>query len=461
MDGLEYCRKSRYFVDIERPLLGTKGKNILEGNKWQTTAQTPYVVTGTLGEKWVVNEENLKEYKINKDEIRIAGEAIHTRTKNPEEQSFMVAKQIPVNNKDFTVMPAYGFDDYGFEKKDAVLKANDPKSKVDHLQGDWCVAKDINDIDLDKLGDKARLFRDSNGKLLQYMELPEEVRNSRAAAMAYDPVIVNGSVMENTYDHAKTKDEILDLYNRDREPIEEEPGLFKTIIDTGLEFASIPFEIASDYYYEAKEVIDLHVGKDLKRYSEYNGKQKLKMGLVSTIRSLRLEALAIKEEENEIKEIIGESEYQRETFMDKVKRHVDLEGFGLNLVKGVAMVCAFCAINYKEIVPIIEEMKPTLPPANEVVENSSTERKESVYSEIPSLDLQEEKVSNIRIGDYEVSFGERPESEQREFLDRLCDQVESNEQHEQEDVEDLEKYGDLCKSFREEQAKEDVSLNQK
>ena len=46
------------------------------------------------------------------------------------------------------------------------------------------------------------------------MELPDDIRNTKEAAELYDPRIVNGSIMQSTYDYAKTKDEIRKKYSK-------------------------------------------------------------------------------------------------------------------------------------------------------------------------------------------------------------------------------------------------------
>lgn len=50
--------------------------------------------------------------------------------------------------------------------------------------------------------------------LPEYMELPEEKRNTEASARLYSPRIVNGSVMQTTYDHALTQSEIIEKYEQ-------------------------------------------------------------------------------------------------------------------------------------------------------------------------------------------------------------------------------------------------------
>ncbi len=73
--------------------------------------------------------------------------------------------------------------------------ANSPTSAVSHNGGDYVAAKHIE-------GEP------------EYFELPEEQRNTKEAAKKYDPRIINGSVMQTTYDHAATIEEFLEKYTK-------------------------------------------------------------------------------------------------------------------------------------------------------------------------------------------------------------------------------------------------------
>ena len=90
--GLEWCRKAKYEVQIElacypisdehplvegfqekvfevegeqRKFAVKSGFNVLEQNSWTTSPQKPYVITGTVGERWPVKPSNMSAYDVN------------------------------------------------------------------------------------------------------------------------------------------------------------------------------------------------------------------------------------------------------------------------------------------------------------------------------------------------------------------------------------------------------------
>ncbi len=216
-EGFEWCRKGKYNVQIEQgfyeidenhPLLdgfeerlveidGVEkrcavkiGVNVLEQNTWVTSPTKPYILTGTMGERWVIKPSNLSAYDV--DPATIGIEPMVISTKDPSDQEFMVAVQIP-EGQNVEVYPKWAFQEDGTVDTLQVMVANSQDSVVPHNGGDFIVAKHI------------------DGQP-EYMQLPEEQRNSIQAAELYDPRIVNGSIMQTTYDHALTQEEIKEKY---------------------------------------------------------------------------------------------------------------------------------------------------------------------------------------------------------------------------------------------------------
>lgn len=214
--GFEWCRKAKYEVQaelacypltegnklvegfIEQEIDGKKyavkkGTNILEQNNWTTSPERPYVITGTVGERWPVKPSNMSAYDVNPEEIGI--EPMTISTKDPSSQEFMVAFHIP---EEYTakILPSWAFSEDGKIDETQAMVANSKDSKVPHNGGDYVVAKHIP-------GQK------------EYWELPEEVRNTKEAAKLYSPRIINGSIMQTTYDHALTIEEIIAKYENE------------------------------------------------------------------------------------------------------------------------------------------------------------------------------------------------------------------------------------------------------
>ena len=214
---LEWCRKAKYKVQIElgcykideeHPLLPgfieqeferdgemvkyaiKKGENILEQNTWSTNPDRPYIITGTVGERWPVKPSNLSAYEVEVEDIGV--EPITISTKDPDDQEFLVACHIPLGHN-IKVISKWAYRSDGTIDETQVLTSNVEPSPVDHQDGDYIVAKYIPGIP-------------------QYAELPEEARNTKEAATLYSPRIINGSVMQTTYDHAKSQEEIKSKY---------------------------------------------------------------------------------------------------------------------------------------------------------------------------------------------------------------------------------------------------------
>ena len=219
ISNFEWCRKSKYNVQIElacykidenHPLLPgffekeferdgkivkyavKTGTNELEKNTWTTNPDRPYVITGTAGERWPVKPSNLTAYEVNPEDITTV--PLTVSTKDPSDQEFLVATNIPLDQQ-IKVISKWAYRDDGTIDETQVLTSNTEDSIISHANGDYIVAKHI------------------DGKP-EYMELTEELRNTKEAATLYSPRIINGSIMETTYDHAKTKEEIIDKYKK-------------------------------------------------------------------------------------------------------------------------------------------------------------------------------------------------------------------------------------------------------
>lgn len=208
-EGLVWCRKAKYDVQVElacyhltddasllegfeekdfdgKSYAVKSGFNVLEQNSWTTSPAKPYVLTGTVGERWPVKPGNMVAYDVNAEDIGV--EPLTISTKDPSDQEFMVAVMIPEETA-AKVIPSWAFNDDGTIDETQIMHANSESSLVSHNGGDYVVAKYI-------------------PGLPQYWELPEEVRNRKETAELYDPRIINGSVMQTTYDYALTQQEI-------------------------------------------------------------------------------------------------------------------------------------------------------------------------------------------------------------------------------------------------------------
>ena len=176
---------------VERKIAVKSGINKLERNSWTTSLRKPFIITGTVGERWIVGLSNLKAYNV--DPAIIGVDPLYVSTVDPSEQEFLVAYHIPMGES-IRVIPDWAFLEDGTVNESQIMVANSPDSEVSHDGGDFVVAKFI------------------PGRP-QYMELSEEERNTPEAAKLYQPRIVNGSIMKRTYDTAKTQDEIWKKYS--------------------------------------------------------------------------------------------------------------------------------------------------------------------------------------------------------------------------------------------------------
>ncbi len=217
-EGFEWCRKAKYDVQAElacyqitetQPVMEgfeektfningveTKyavksGFNVLEQNHWTTSPDRPFVLTGTVGERWPVKPSNMTAYDVDSSTIGVNPTTIST--KDPSEQEFLVAYHIPIGQS-LEVVPSWAFSSDGTIDETQFMVANSESSMVPHDTGDYVVAKHI------------------EGQP-EYMQLPEEQRRTKEVAKLYSPRIINGSIMKTTYDHALTQEEIKEKYS--------------------------------------------------------------------------------------------------------------------------------------------------------------------------------------------------------------------------------------------------------
>ena len=175
---------------VETKFAVKSGFNVLEQDNWTTSPDRPFILTGTVGEKWPVKSSNMSAYDV--DPSTIGVKPVTISTKDPSVQEFLVAFYIP-EGMTVRIVPRWAFSNDGTVDESQVRIANSESSLVSHNGGDYVVAKHI------------------PGQP-EYMELPEEQRNTKEAAKLYSPRIINGSVMKTTYDHALTQYEIVTKY---------------------------------------------------------------------------------------------------------------------------------------------------------------------------------------------------------------------------------------------------------
>lgn len=216
-EGFEWCRKAKYDVQVElacypitddlplvdgfeekifiedgveRKYAVKSGFNVLEQNHWTTNPDRPFVLTGTVGERWPVKPSNISAYDVDPKTISIKQKTIST--KDPVEQEFLVAVRIP-EEVSFKVIPRWAYRSDGSIDEAQISVANSKSSAVSHNGGDYVIAKHI------------------DGQP-EYMQLPEEERNTIETSKLYAPRVINGGIMQTTYDCALTQSEIINKY---------------------------------------------------------------------------------------------------------------------------------------------------------------------------------------------------------------------------------------------------------
>lgn len=387
-DHMIYCRKFQYKVKIEKPPIGTKGFNVLERNEWTTSIDKPFVVTGTQGEKWPISYEDLEAYEIDERDIPKDGTSVETLTKSSKEQPIKVCKIIPKNVKNFTVVPSWAYGEYGLDEKQ-ILHANDPKSKVKHGEGDWCVAKDADMIDLKELGSEAEKFLDKDGKLLQYMQLPKELRDTKEAALIYDPCIINGKVMLSTYNLGCKRsyleyDEPEDI---DMDIDDESEGSESKEHESLLQKAANAGKNAVDYVVgEAKYEFALRTGKIVKPLYRYSRYERKNIPIWTYIKAYKLELEELEREENEVKEAIEIGEREEKTFMDKVKNYFGTHQKSMRILGTVLMTAASIGLNYNAIIDEWNNARGNYLPNGSVQEKAPVKAENSIPENVTQME---------------------------------------------------------------------------
>ena len=95
----------------------------------------PYIMTGTVGERWPVKVSNMAAYDVDLDTVGL--EPCVISTKDSSDQEFMVAVLIP-EGQSAIVIPKWAFGDVIDESQ--IMVANSPQSIVSHNGGDFIVA---------------------------------------------------------------------------------------------------------------------------------------------------------------------------------------------------------------------------------------------------------------------------------------------------------------------------------
>lgn len=229
--GMLWCREARYSVFVQRGCYQSshrgdelmlhldgfytkeflvngkpekyevqRGFNILTNEHWETCPEKPFILTGTVGQRWIVSKEELEEkYDIRAEQVWIEPRKI--QVKPPTGKPFYVALRIP-DNKEFFIYPKSVFDaPCGFDSDKAVF-GNMENSLVPHDDGDYLIARHI------------------DGKP-EYAENYQKNNTSEEAAKLYDPQIINARVFKSTFDFSRSKEEII---NKEAEYLSRTPG---------------------------------------------------------------------------------------------------------------------------------------------------------------------------------------------------------------------------------------------
>lgn len=136
-------RKKRYDVYMCMPARGTNVINKLEGAQYETSDNKPFVLSGTVGEKWVIDANKLAKTYTFADGSPITPETLQTRLKNgiidwvrlTTKQAGVdinFAAHLPLSVTNYPVQTSWG----------DVLYAN--RDGIPHGKGDFIVCASIN-----------------------------------------------------------------------------------------------------------------------------------------------------------------------------------------------------------------------------------------------------------------------------------------------------------------------------
>lgn len=146
MNGLQFkgTRKKEYTVYVCMPPKGTKVTNKLEGASYTTNEERPFVISGTVGEQWVIDAGKLiKTYcfangmELSPDTLKARVkngmiEWMHLKTRPFGSGEMYFAAHLPLSVKNYPVQTSWG----------DVLYAN--RDGVPHGNGDFLVCPSVN-----------------------------------------------------------------------------------------------------------------------------------------------------------------------------------------------------------------------------------------------------------------------------------------------------------------------------
>lgn len=130
-------RKKRYQVKLQKALpdkeYNVPGRpgivyNILE-NCEEIIAEGHYIVTGLLGKMWIISEEYLDGYEVEKEEIGEEPKVFYAKTSD----KIYYGLHIPINVSFAVEIPEYG-----------TLKGNSDLDSIPHGAGDYLVCNSFN-----------------------------------------------------------------------------------------------------------------------------------------------------------------------------------------------------------------------------------------------------------------------------------------------------------------------------
>lgn len=125
------CTKRSYCVGVYRPPLGTPVHNFLEDADYVASEEQPFVIVGTMGEKWAISKEKLvKTYQISEDGADAITDRVVTIFTRIGQPIAYWAELVPIEKGIFTVQTSWGTE----------LIGNRPG--VMHCWGDVIVAAD-------------------------------------------------------------------------------------------------------------------------------------------------------------------------------------------------------------------------------------------------------------------------------------------------------------------------------
>ena len=165
--------KQLYDVYVCKPPIGTQVNNIFEGSQYVTNEQKPFILSGTQGEQWVIDEGKLTTTYVTQGiKLRDDGYLEWTRITTRQDNTINWAFHVPLSVQNMPVQTSWG----------DILYAN--RTGVKHGSGDFLVCSDA--------GGRPNL---------------------------QDVWIVNGMIFPNTYDLHNFGDEIKNSIKNTNTPV--------------------------------------------------------------------------------------------------------------------------------------------------------------------------------------------------------------------------------------------------